>query len=91
MEQNLQDIIPISDMEDGQEGIICELGGGIHFQNRLQALNIRKGKRIKKISSSPFHGPIVVEVDKARIAIGYGMTKKIKVELKILNPSNYPN
>ena len=68
-------------MDVDQEGIITALEGGVHFQERLQALNIRIGKRIKKISTTPFRGPVVVEVDQSRVAIGHGMAKRVMVEV----------
>lgn len=74
-------IMPLANMDINQEGIIYTLEGGAGFRARLQALNIRIGKRIKKISTNPFRGPIVVEVDSARVAIGYGMAQKVMVEI----------
>lgn len=81
MGQNKKNIIPLADMEVDREGIIYKLEGGTGFQARLQALNIRIGKRIKKISANPFRGPIVVEVDSSRVAIGYGMAQKVMVDI----------
>ena len=74
-------IKPLAGMDVNQEGIIYRLEGGAGFRSRLQALNIRIGKQIKKISTTPFRGPIVVEVDRSRVAIGYGMAQKVMVEI----------
>jgi ferrous iron transport protein A len=81
MSQKVKQIIPLADMDENQEGVIAALEGGANFQVRLQALNIRIGKHIKKISTTPFRGPIVVEVDRARVGIGYGMARKVMVEV----------
>jgi ferrous iron transport protein A len=81
MDQYKKSVIPLAEMDVNMEGVICKLDGGTDFQSRLQALNIRTGKRIKKISSNPFRGPIVVEVDSSRVAIGYGMARKVMVEI----------
>jgi Fe2+ transport system protein FeoA len=81
MGQDKKNVIPLADMDVNREGIIYKLAGGAGFQARLQALNIRIGKRIKKISANPFRGPIVVEVDNSRVAIGYGMAQKVMVEV----------
>ena len=75
-------ILPLAQMEIDQQGIISALNGGANFNARLQALNLRIGKRIKKISSSPFRGPVVVEVDNARVALGHGMAGKVMVEVQ---------
>ncbi len=45
-------------------------------------MGIREGKRLKKVSSHFWQGPQTVEVDKVRIAIGFGMAKKIFIEVK---------
>lgn len=74
-------VMPLANMDVNQEGLIFALEGGAGFQTRLQALNLRIGKRIKKISTTPFRGPIVVEVDSAQVAIGYGMAQKVMVEI----------
>jgi ferrous iron transport protein A len=59
---------------------ISKLEGGIEFQRKLACLNIRAGKFIKKIAVQPFRGPIIVEIDRRKIAIGRGMANKIYVE-----------
>jgi len=74
-------IISLADMQVEQIGVISCLSGGKNFQDRLNALNIRCGKRIKKISASPFQGPIVIEIEHSRVALGYGMAGKIMVEI----------
>jgi len=82
MTQHNKKIIPLINLDVNQEGIIQALEGGAHFQNRLQALNIRIGKRIKKISKNPFRGPIVIEVDRSQVALGHGMAKKVMIEIE---------
>lgn len=64
-----------------KKGIIKYLEGGRGFQTKIIALGIRVGKQIKVISSHPFGGPIVVEIDNMRIAIGRGMADRIIVEV----------
>jgi ferrous iron transport protein A len=81
MTQNEKRIISLSKMGVNQSGIISSLEGGGKFQVRLQALNLRIGKRIKKISTNPFRGPIVIEIDQSRLALGHGMANKVMVEI----------
>jgi len=45
-------------------------------------MGIRPGKKIKKISSNFWCGPQTVEVDNVRVAIGWGMAKKIFIEVE---------
>ena len=72
-------IIPLIKMTENQEGTIHALEGGAQFQARLQALNIRIGQRVKKISATPFRGPVVIEVERSKVAIGHGMAQKVLV------------
>lgn len=84
MNEQKRKVISLASMDIDQEGIVSCFECGRGFVERLNALNIRCGKRIKKISTTPFHGPIVIEIDNSRIAIGHGMGKKIMVEIESL-------
>lgn len=81
-------MITLTELETGKKGIIEEINGEISFKQRLESLNLREGKYIRKISSAPFHGPIVVEVGGCKIAIGRGMASRIIVEIANENTSN---
>ena len=73
--------VPLSRMEAGQSGMVVEVQGGQGMINRLSALGIRPGKRITKVSSMFMRGPITVQVGNGRVAIGFGMAKRIVVNL----------
>jgi YegS/Rv2252/BmrU family lipid kinase len=64
----------------GQAAVIKRIEGGYGFQRRLASLGIRVGQTVRKVGSGPFKGPVVVEVDRARVAIGKGMAMKVIVE-----------
>jgi ferrous iron transport protein A len=68
-------------MRAGQSGIVVQLQGGHGLTDRLSALGIIPGKRITKISSALMRGPQTFEVDRTRVAIGFGMASKILVQL----------
>lgn len=68
-------------MQTGQSGRVVEIQGGFGVVDRLNALGIVPGKRITKISSMLARGPVAIQVDRAQLAIGYGMANKIIVEL----------
>ena len=72
--------ITVQKMRAGQSGHVVEITGGVGLTNRLNALGIRPGKRITKISSMFMRGPVTVLVDRAQVAIGYGMAGKIIVD-----------
>ena len=73
--------ISLALMRAGQSGIVQQVQGGHTLVNRLSALGIRPGKRIIKVSSMLMRGPVTIEVDRAQVAIGFGMANKILVEL----------
>ena len=61
--------------------MVVQVQGGHGVVNRLSALGIIPGKRITKISSVLMRGPVIVEVDRTQIAIGFGMATRILVQL----------
>jgi len=67
-------------MKKGQSGTVLQLRGGRGLVNRLNALGILPGKKITKVSAMLMKGPVTVEVDRAQIAIGFGMANKIIVK-----------
>jgi len=69
-------------MQAGQSGTVVEILGGHGLVNRLNAMGIRPGKRITKVSSMFMRGPVTIQVGQAQIAIGFGMAGKIVVELE---------
>jgi len=68
-------------LRSGQSGTVVQIQGGQGLTNRLNALGIRPGKKITKVSSMFMRGPVTVQVDRVTIAIGFGMAKKIVVEI----------
>ena len=50
-----------------------------NFKQRLMDLGLKKGE-IGQIINKSFFGPIEVDIDGRKIAIGRGMAKKIKVK-----------
>jgi ferrous iron transport protein A len=72
-------ICSLAQMTTGEGGTVVEIVGGRGLVSRLDALGIRPGKRITKISSELMRGPVIVQVDRTEIAIGFGMAKSIAV------------
>lgn len=73
--------ITLAQMQRGQSGRVVQIQGGRGMVNRLSALGIMPGKKITKISSMLMRGPVTIEVDRVQVAIGFGMAKRIIVEL----------
>ena len=73
--------VTLARMRARRSGIVLQIHGGHGLINRLSALGIRPGKRITKVSSMLMRGPVTIEIDRAQVAIGFGMASKIMVEL----------
>jgi len=73
--------LTLTQMTTGQSGVVVEIHGGHGMVNRLDALGIRPGKRITKVGSMFMRGPVTVQVDRAQVAVGFGMASRIIVEL----------
>ena len=74
--------VTLAQMQAGQAGQVVELLGGRGMIARLSALGIRPGRRLIKISSVFLRGPVTVQVNQAQVAIGFGMARRIMVELE---------
>jgi ferrous iron transport protein A len=72
--------VTLARMEAGQRGTVVQIQGGHGLVNRLDALGIRAGRRITKVSSMFMRGPVTIEVDRTQVAIGFGMANRIIVE-----------
>jgi len=72
--------IPLAMLPNGKSGMVIQVAGGRHIVGRLEALGIRPGQRITKISSMFMRGPITIQVGTSQIAVGFGMANKILVK-----------
>ncbi len=57
---------------------IVSIVGGRNIKQRLSALGLYPGSVIKMVTND-FGGPLIVEVNNSKIAIGRGMAQKILV------------
>jgi ferrous iron transport protein A len=71
----------VHQMRAGQSGKVVQISGGPGLVRRLNALGIRPGKRITKISSMFMRGPVTIQIDRTQAAVGHGMAAKIFVEV----------
>ncbi|MFW6007602.1 MAG: FeoA family protein [Bacillota bacterium] len=67
-------------LKQGEKGKVVKFNGGRNLINKLTSRGLRPGKKIKKISESFMGGPVTIEVDNARLALGRGMATKVIVE-----------
>ena len=64
-----------------QAGTVVEINGGCGLEEKLNNLGVRPGKEIVKINESFIGGPVTVQIDHTKVAIGHGMADKIIVEV----------
>jgi len=72
--------INVAQMKAGQSGRVVEIGGGRGIR-RMEAMGLRPGKRITKISGMFGHGPVTIQIGGTQLALGFGMAQKILVEV----------
>jgi ferrous iron transport protein A len=71
----------LAEMRTGQTGTVVGVMGGHGLIRRLDALGIRPGRKVTKLSSTLFRGPIILRVNSTQVAVGFGMARKIIVEV----------
>lgn len=72
----------LTQLKPGESGIVLEIHGGHGLSRRLHNLGIREGKKITKISSHFWRGPVTVKAGHTKVAIGFGMASKVAVEIE---------
>ena len=72
--------LTLAQMRTGQAGTVVGVMGGMGLMRRLDALGIRPGRKVTKLSSTLFRGPVMVRVNSTQVAVGFGMARKIMVE-----------
>jgi ferrous iron transport protein A len=71
----------LAQMLAGQSGKIVGISGGYGLARKLDALGIREGKKIKKISEQWMRGPVLLQYGNTQIALGFGMATRVSVEI----------
>lgn len=74
--------VTLSEMITGGKGVVADVNGGHRLARRLDALGIRPGAMIEKLTGAPMRGPVTVRVGTSRVALGYGMAGNVHVEIK---------
>lgn len=72
---------PLTRLRAGQKGTISAIRGGHGMQQRLEALGIRQGATITKVSAQWMKGPVILRYNNTEVAVGHGMARGIFVTL----------
>ncbi|HIJ70612.1 MAG TPA: ferrous iron transport protein A [Planctomycetes bacterium] len=73
--------VSLLQMRPGQKGKIVEISGGYGLARKLEALGIRTGKEITKISEQLMRGPVLLQQGRTQAAVGFGMASRVLVEV----------
>jgi len=71
--------IDLAQMGTGQSGTVVAMQGGRGITAKLEALGIRPGVVITKVSGQIMRGPVIIRVGNTQVAIGFGMARRIIV------------
>ena len=66
-------------IKSGERAVIKTLPEGEAAQ-RLEALGLRSGKEIEKISCMPFGGPVTVMLEGRHFAVSHSIAEHIEIE-----------
>jgi ferrous iron transport protein A len=72
----------LTQIREGQTVEVIEIRGGKQFQKKIDAIGLRVGSKIVKLSAQVLNGPVTIKIGSTKLAIGHGMAKKILVNGK---------
>jgi len=70
----------LTQIKEGKTVKVVEINGGIQFQKKIDAIGLRVGSQIIKLSAQVLNGPVTIKIGSTKLAIGHGMAKKILVD-----------
>ena len=74
-------MIPLALVREGEKVRVSRVMGGRGLVRRMMDLGLRPGTEIEIVSTSRT-GPFVIRLGEQRLGVGFGMAKKIFVDLK---------
>lgn len=82
MNADIKKTTPLTLLRTDQSGKVAAIQGGYGLTRRLEAIGIRVGQKIRKISSQFMRGPVTIRVGHTCLALGHGLAGKILVEIE---------
>ena len=76
-----ENLVPLSELKDGQSGKISFIRGGHNVLQRLLDMGLTPSTKITLMKAAPFEGPIQISVRGSRLALGRGIASKVFVEI----------
>lgn len=73
-------VMSLEELAPGQTGVVVGFDGGHGMAAKLDAMGLRSGKKVRKLSAQILAGPVTVLVDGRQVAMGRGIARKVLVE-----------
>jgi len=73
--------VSLAEMRAGESGVIVQIDGGHQLFRKLDALGIREGRNITKVSGQWMRGPVLLRQSSTQVALGFGMARRIFVQV----------
>ena len=70
----------LTQIDKGKKVKVVEITGGNNFQEKVEAIGLRIGSQVIKLSAQVMNGPVTIQVGSTKLALGRGMAKKIFVD-----------
>ena len=67
----------LAELKPGNQGTVTKIDEDPNLNTKISSLGIRIGKKVKVLSTQPFKGPLIIEIDNMKAALGRNMAKKI--------------
>ncbi|MBI4845480.1 MAG: ferrous iron transport protein A [Candidatus Omnitrophica bacterium] len=74
--------VTLVEMKSKEKGVIIKVEGGHALEKRLSVMGLNLNRRITKLSTFAFRGPVAVRIGRSVVALGHGMASKIWIELE---------
>jgi len=74
--------LDLTQVESGKKMRVVAVYGGMGFIRKLEAMGIRVGVVVEKVSNQFLRGPVVIKIGGTQVALGFGMAKRIIVDDK---------
>lgn len=72
--------LPATALRDGELARVVRIAGGERLAARLHNLGVLPGKRVVKLGTMPGRGPVMLDCDGVRVALGRGIASHVIVE-----------
>ncbi len=73
--------VSLAQMRAGERGRILRIIGGRGLVYKLEALGIREGEEIKKVSEQWMRGPVLLKHGHSQVALGFRMASRVLVRV----------